>query len=48
MNQEANTLTRREALPGVLQGTLAAALAAPVRVQAETSVAAESEVEFVP
>lgn len=48
MNQEPNTLTRREALLGALQGTLAAALAAPVMVQAETSVAAESEVEFVP
>lgn len=48
MNNKSNTLSRREALLSALKGTVAAAVAAPVIVRAESSGAAESAVEFVP
>ena len=44
MKTEPNTLTRREALLNALKGTVAAAVAAPVIVQA----APPSQPEFVP
>ena len=49
MNTESNTLTRREALLSALKGTVAAAVAAPVIVQAAPQVpVAPTEAEFVP
>lgn len=46
MKTEPNILTRREALLGVLQGTIAASLAVPLVIAAEPPAAAEPE--FVP
>lgn len=49
MNTESTNLTRREALLNALKGTVAAAVAVPVIVQAETASPASSpEIEFVP
>jgi len=49
MNTESNTLTRREALLSALKGTVVAAVAAPVIVQAAPPVpAAPIEPDFVP
>lgn len=48
MNTEPNTLTRREALLNALKGTVAAAVAAPIIVQAAPESAAQVEATFVP
>jgi hypothetical protein len=49
MNTESNNLTRREALLNALKGTVAAAVSAPVIVQAAPPVPTQSsEPEFVP
>lgn len=48
MNTESNTLTRREALLSALKGTVAAAVAVPVMVQAAPDDPSEAEATFVP
>lgn len=48
MNTESTTLTRREALLSALKGTVAAAVAAPVIVQAASEDSARAETTFVP
>lgn len=48
MNTESNTLTRREALLKALKGTIAAAVATPIIVQAAPEVPAQAEASFVP
>ncbi len=48
MNTESNTLTRREALFSALKGTVAAAVAAPIIVQAAPEAPAQAEATFVP
>jgi hypothetical protein len=48
MNTESNTLTRREALLSALKGTVAAAVAVPVMVQAAPEFPAQAEAAFVP
>ena len=48
MNTESNTLTRREALLNALKGTIAAAVATPIIVQAAPEAPAQVETTFVP
>ena len=48
MNTESNTLSRREALLSALRGTVAAAVATPIIVQAAPEVPAQAEASFVP
>ena len=48
MNTDPNTLTRREALLNALKGTVAAAVAATVIVQAAPEAPAQAEANFVP
>lgn len=48
MNTEPNTLTRRETLLNALKGTVAAAVATPVVVQAAPESSAQAEATFVP
>ena len=48
MNTESTNLTRREALLNALKGTVAAAVATPIIVQAAPESAAQAEVTFVP
>jgi hypothetical protein len=48
MNTEPITLTRREALLNALKGTVAAAVATPIIVQAAPESAAQTEATFVP
>lgn len=48
MNTESNTITRREALLSALKGTVAAAVAVPVMVQAAPESSAQAEATFVP
>jgi hypothetical protein len=48
MNTEPNTLTRREALLNALKGTVAAAVAAPIIVQAAPEPSAQAEATFMP
>jgi hypothetical protein len=49
MNAEPNTLTRREALLNALKGTVAAAVATPIIVQAAPATPTSSpKPEFVP
>ena len=48
MNTEPNTLTRREALLSAVKGTVAAAVAVPVVVQAAPEIPAQAETTFVP
>ncbi len=48
MNTEPITLTRREALLNALKGTVAAAAATPVIVQAGHESSAQAEAPFVP
>jgi hypothetical protein len=48
VNTEPNTLTRREALLNALKGTVAAAVAAPIILQAAAESSARDEATFVP
>lgn len=48
MNTEPITLTRHEALLNALKGTVAAAVAAPIIVQAAPEPSAQVEAAFVP
>jgi hypothetical protein len=48
MKTEPNNLTRREALLNALKGTVAAAVATPVIVQAAPEAPAQAEAIFVP
>jgi hypothetical protein len=48
MNTEPTTLTRREALLNALKGTVAAAVAVPMIVQAAPESSAQVEANFVP
>lgn len=48
MNTEPTTLTRREALLNALKGTVAAAVATPIIVQAAPQTPAQIEATFVP
>lgn len=48
MNTEPTHLTRREALLNALKGTVAAAVAAPILVQAAPEAPAQAEATFVP
>ena len=48
MNTESTNLTRREALLNALKGTVAAAVATPVIVQAAPEAPAQAEAAFVP
>ncbi len=48
MKTEPNTLTRREALLSAFKGTVAAAVAVPVMVQAAPDDPAQAEAAFVP
>lgn len=48
MNFEFNTFTRREALLQTLKGTVAAAVATPIIVQAAPEVPTQAEATFVP
>lgn len=48
MNTEPNTLTRREALLNALKGTVAAAVAVPIIIQAAPESSAQAESTFVP
>jgi hypothetical protein len=48
MNTESTNLTRREALLNALKGTVAAAVATPIIVQAAPEPSAETEATFVP
>jgi hypothetical protein len=48
MNTESNNLTRREALLNALKGTVAAAVATPIIVQAAPEAPAQVETTFVP
>jgi len=48
MNNESNTLTRREALLNALKGTVAAALTVPCIVAASEPPLPSHEPEFVP
>lgn len=48
MNTEPTTLTRREALLNALKGTVAAAVAVPIIVQAAPESSAQVEANFVP
>ena len=47
MKTEPNTLTRREALLNALKGTVAAAVATPILVQAAPESSAQAEATFV-
>lgn len=48
MNTESTTLTRREALLKALKGTVAAAVAAPMIIQAVVEAPTQVEAAFVP
>lgn len=48
MNTESTHLTRREALLNALKGTVAAAVATPIIVQAAPEAPAQAEATFVP
>jgi len=48
MNTEPTNLTRREALLNALKGTVAAAVATPIIVQAAPETSAQAEATFVP
>ena len=48
MNTESTNLTRREALLNALKGTVAAAVATPIIVQAAPEAPAQAETTFVP
>lgn len=48
MKTEPNNLTRREALLNALKGTVAAAVATPIIVQAAPEAPAQAEAAFVP
>jgi hypothetical protein len=48
MNTDPTNLTRREALLNALKGTVAAAVATPIIVQAAPEPSAETEAAFVP
>jgi len=48
MNTEPTSFTRREALLSALKGTVAAAVAVPVMVQAAPESSAQAEAAFVP
>lgn len=48
MNTEPTNLTRREALLNALKGTVAAAVATPIIVQATPEVPFQAEATFVP
>lgn len=48
MKTEPNNLTRREALLNALKGTVAAAVATPIIVQAAPEASAQAEATFVP
>jgi hypothetical protein len=48
MKTEPTTLTRREALLNALKGTVAAAVATPVIVQAASEDSAKAEATFIP
>lgn len=48
MKTESNNLTRREALLSALKGTVAAAVAAPITVQAAPESSSQAEDAFVP
>ena len=48
MKTEPNNLTRREALLNALKGTVAAAVATPIIVQAAPEAPAQVETTFVP
>jgi hypothetical protein len=48
MNNESNTLTRREAMLSAIKGTVAATLAVPGMVQAAPEDPAKAEATFVP
>jgi hypothetical protein len=48
MNTEPTNLTRREALLNALKGTVAAAVATPVLVQAAPKAPAQAEAAIVP
>ena len=48
MNTDLNKLTRREALLNALKGTVAAAVATPILVQAAAEPPAQVEAAFVP
>lgn len=48
MNTEPTNLTRREALLNALKGTVAAAVATPIIVQAAPEAPAQAEAAFVP
>ena len=48
MNTESNNLTRREALLNALKGSVAAAVAVPIIIQAAPDSSAKAEAAFVP
>lgn len=48
MNTESTNLTRREALLNALKGTVAAAVATPLIIQAAPEPSAKTEATFVP
>lgn len=48
MNTDLNKLKRREALLNALKGTVAAAVATPILVQAAPEAPAQAEATFVP
>ena len=48
MNTEPTHLTRREALLNALKGTVAAAVATPIIVQAAPEAPSQAEAAFVP
>ncbi len=48
MKTEPNKLTRREALLNALKGTVAAAVATPILLQAAPKAPAQAEAAFVP
>ena len=48
MKTESTNLTRREALLNALKGTVAAAVATPIIVQAAPEPSAQAEATFVP
>ena len=48
MNTESNTLTRREALLNALKGTVTAAVAVPVMVQAAPDDPSKAEATYIP
>ena len=48
MNTEPTNLTRREALLNALKGTVAAAVAVPIIIQAAPESSAQAESTFVP